>query len=104
MGMRYLQRIVGTAVIFAVANLPALLHLGMPGWAAALAVPLFLIVMVTPSAANRRLPARRLRICGDGCELLGLFLVFLYATPVSNFIMNYETMMFQQMQKLLEAM
>ena len=61
--MRYLQRIVGTAVIFAVANLPALLHLGMPGWAAALAVPLFLIVMATPSAANRRLPARRLWGC-----------------------------------------
>lgn len=36
--------------------------------------------------------------------MLGLFLVFLYATPISNFIMNYETMMFQQMQKLLEAM
>ena len=82
MGMRYLQRIVGTAVIFAVANLPALLHLGMPGWAAALAVPLFLIVMVTPSAANRRLPARRLRICGDGCELLGVFLVSAAASAV----------------------
>ena len=36
--------------------------------------------------------------------MLGLFLMFLYASPVSKFIMNYETIMFQQMQKLLEAL
>lgn len=38
----------------------------------------------------------------QGKILLGLGLLFLYARPISNFILNYETAMFQQMQKFLE--
>lgn len=33
---------------------------------------------------------------------LGFILLFAYARPLSNFILNYEKVMFQQMQKLLE--
>ena len=36
--------------------------------------------------------------------LFGFLLLILYAKPVSNFIMNYQTIMLQQIQKLLQAL
>lgn len=72
--MKYVVRVCAFAVLFLTANLPALLHLGLPGAAAVGAVMLFLLIQAVPSAENRKLPARRLRILGDGCELLALFL------------------------------
>ena len=80
--MKYLMRVCAFAVLSAAASLPALLHLGFPGPVAAFAVLLFLVIQVCPSAANRKLPSRRLRICGDGCELLGLFLASVTASAV----------------------
>ena len=72
--MKYVMRACACIVLFLTANLPALVHLGLPGTAAAGAVLLFLIIQAVPSLENRKLPGRRLRILGDGCELLGLFL------------------------------
>lgn len=36
--------------------------------------------------------------------MFGFLLLFLYARPISNFILNYQTLMFQQIQKLLQAL
>lgn len=36
---------------------------------------LFITMQVTPTIRNRKLQTKRLRICGDGCELLRLFLL-----------------------------
>ncbi len=36
--------------------------------------------------------------------IFGFLLLLLYSKPISNFIINYQTIMFQQMQKLLEAL
>lgn len=36
--------------------------------------------------------------------IFGFTLLLLYSKPISNFILNYQTIMFQQMQKLLEAL
>lgn len=36
--------------------------------------------------------------------VLGFILLFLYVRPICNFILNYETIMFQQMQKLLQQL
>lgn len=35
----------------------------------------FVLINIFPSFYNRKLPALRLRICGDGCELLSIFLI-----------------------------
>ena len=72
--MRVFIRLVLSLVVFAGANSYSLLIMrGYPLMAAA-AVLLFLLVNLLPSFHNRKLPARRLRICGDGCELLSIFL------------------------------
>lgn len=40
----------------------------------------------------------------QGKILLGLGLLFLYARPVSNFLLNYQNAMFRQMQNFLEQL
>lgn len=67
------------------ANLPFLRHYILPsGFGGVLIVAVILIglifVNVVPSAFNRKLPQKRLRICADGCELL---ICFLISTSVS---------------------
>lgn len=78
--MKYIFRALAALILILTANLPAFLKLGLPPlWITALIV-LFAAVNLIPSLSNRRLPKRRLRICGDGCELLILFLLSLAAS------------------------
>lgn len=83
--MRYLQRILNSILLICAANLPFLRHYILPSrFGGVLIVAVILVglifVNVVPSAFNRKLPQKRLRICADGCELL---ICFLISTSVS---------------------
>ncbi|OUQ21350.1 triacylglycerol lipase [Lachnoclostridium sp. An14] len=81
---RIVNRLLCFLICLGTANLPVLVSAGLPGAAAAALAAGFLWCNLFPLAANRRLPARRLRICADGCELLGLFLVSVTVSAVGT--------------------
>lgn len=61
-------------MILLTAHVPFLRAEGESILTAFVCVVLFLLMNIIPSFTNRRLPKRRLRVCGDGCELLIYFL------------------------------
>lgn len=67
-------RLVKTGFLFALANCYSLKVMRMATFLLAGMAPLFLWLNVMPTVFNRKLAAKRLRICADGCELLRLFL------------------------------
>lgn len=73
--MKYVERILGAAVIFVTANLPLLSKMTQAGGVLWLSVPCFLLLNLFPALLSPRLPLRRLRICAGGCELLIRFLL-----------------------------
>ncbi len=73
--------IINTCLIFITANCYSLQsQLSIPGWGWFLLALLFLAVQVMPSVRSRKLRAKRLRICKNGCMLLRLFLLSAFAS------------------------
>lgn len=72
--IRCFFRLIKTGFLFALANCYSLKVMGMATFLLAGMAPLFLWLNVMPTVSNRKLAAKRLRICADGCELLRLFL------------------------------
>lgn len=72
---KYITRIFYVIVIVVLANLPSLLQQAHIGLLVPLLVFLFLVINLLPSFVNRKLLSKRLRTCGDGCELLTLFVI-----------------------------
>lgn len=73
--MVFAIRIIAAVFVFIMANsysIGAFLELSIFRWFFLL---LFVGINVMPSIANRRLPTGKLRNCGDGCELLEIFLI-----------------------------
>ena len=71
--VKILIRIINSLIVFLAAN-SYLLWRGNRY----LAIPLticFVLINLFPSFYSRKLPALRLRVCGDGCELLFIFLI-----------------------------
>lgn len=75
-------RILNTAVIFYMANLYSLSRIKNFSWLTRIGVLLFIVINVFPSVHNVKLKSRRLRICGNGCELLTLFLLSTSCTAI----------------------
>lgn len=73
--MKYCNRALAALIIFFTANIPAFLKIGMPSGLIPVLALLFVAVNLIPSIDNGKIPGKRLRICGDGCELLILFLL-----------------------------
>lgn len=68
-------RIMNSLIVFLTANAYGLyLWRGSTRLAILLAF-CFVLINIFPSFDNRKLPALRLRVCGDGCELLFIFLI-----------------------------
>ena len=74
---KYGARAFYSAGIFLTANtvLAGVLWPEMGGLWRTTAAAVFLLANLLPSFANRSLPTSRLRRCGNGCELLTLFLI-----------------------------
>lgn len=88
--MKYVIRAIAALIITGMANFPALIKLGMPSACIPVLTVLFLILNLAPSFANRKIPGRRLRICGDGCELLILFLISAVVSAACEFFVIFR--------------
>lgn len=72
--MKIFVRIINSLLVFLTANAYGL-HLWRSNLCLALLFLCFVLINLFPSFHNRKLPALRLRVCGDGCELLSIFLI-----------------------------
>lgn len=100
--MKILSRIWDIILIFYLANAPTLVAMWGHGIFVAVAVLLFLVINVAPCPSNRKLLSRRLKICGNGCELLIVFIIsaviiivysiagFFGAFPVGSIVENLK--------------
>ncbi|MCM1499210.1 MAG: triacylglycerol lipase [Clostridium sp.] len=79
---RFVVRVFYLAVILLLANLPSLLSMGSFGLLIPFVLLLFLFMNIVPSIANMKMQTARLRICGNGCELLVLFAISTTLTVV----------------------
>lgn len=73
--MRYIRRILFSAVVFLTANLPFLYADHGMIWWCLLCIAGYLWINLVPSFASRKLAGRKYRLCADGCELLIYFLI-----------------------------
>lgn len=82
---KQLFRLVMAMIIFVAANTLTLCqYLGTA--ALVIAWLLFVVCNFVPSIHNRFLKSRRLRVCGDGCELLELFLISTIVSAVFTIV------------------
>lgn len=71
---KMITRIFYIMIILLLANMPSLMKMANMALLIPVLIIFFLFMNVIPSAINMKLQTRRLRICGNGCELLILFL------------------------------
>lgn len=72
--MKTITRIFYIIIIWLLANLPSLMGMMEITIFIPIFILFFIFMNIVPSIANMKLQSRRLRICGNGCELLILFL------------------------------
>jgi triacylglycerol lipase len=72
--VKLFSRIANFLIVFLTANAYSLFVLEKQTTPAIILAACFILVNILPSVHNRRLPTLRLRVCGDGCELLIGFL------------------------------
>lgn len=72
--MKIITRIFYIIIIWLLANLPSLTGMMEITFLIPIFILFFIFMNIVPSASNMKLQTRRLRICGNGCELLILFL------------------------------
>jgi len=68
-------RIMNSFIVFMTANVYSLCIMEGNTYLAAILAVCFILINIFPSFYNRKRPTWRLRICGDGCELLIIFLI-----------------------------
>lgn len=68
-------RIIKAAIVVGMANIYSVVQMTGLRWMIPVLLLVFLYVNFVPSIFNMRLKSTRLRICGNGCELLCLFLI-----------------------------
>lgn len=73
--MRILIRIIYSVIVFFTVNIFHFDIIKDHWYYAAVLLTGFVLINLFPSFHNRQCPALRLRICGDGCELLLIFLI-----------------------------
>jgi len=71
---KIITRIFYVMIILLLANMPSLMKMISMALLIPVLIIFFLFMNVIPSITNMKLQTRRLRICGNGCELLILFL------------------------------
>lgn len=85
--IKTLERIILSSVIFVLANQYSLSKIHkVPVIVMVALTVLFLIINIKPSLYNRKLQTKRLRICGDGCDLLCSFLISVTVSVVYSII------------------
>lgn len=75
-------RLFYVSIIFITANLPSLLSMINLSTIVPIVLVFFFFMNIIPSVSNISLQTKRLRVCGNGCELLVLFLISVTLTGV----------------------
>lgn len=81
-----LFRLFSAIIIFTFANFYSLNSMFNMGLLMPIIIIAFIIINIMPSLYNRRLETRRLKICGNGCELLILFCITTLCTTIYSII------------------
>lgn len=79
---KILLRLFTACLIFGMANIYSIVYMMGKIWLIPVFVLCFLIINIIPSVFNMRLQTARLRNCGNGCELLCLFLLSTSASVI----------------------
>lgn len=72
-GKTWINRLVNILIIIGMGNVVLLTKLHGLLWLVVAVSVLYILILIIPSFQNFRIPSNRLRICGNGCELLILF-------------------------------
>lgn len=73
--MKILTTTINTWIVFCAANMYSLPAIREHTYFVVILTIGFVLVNITPSFYKRKMPTLRLRVCGDGCELLIIFLI-----------------------------
>ena len=96
-------RLFYAAVIFAAANIYTLPVISGKVFLVLLTLAFFIFINIMPSPCNRKLPTRRLKACGNGYELLILFLMSTAATSVYVIIQAFHWIPGDVMKLIIHA-
>ncbi len=89
--MRILTRIIYSVIVFLTANIYSLYIIKEYWYFVAVLTVCFVLINIFPAFHNRKCPAMRLRICGDGCELLIIFLISSFLSATYFIVTAYRT-------------
>ncbi len=89
--MKILTRINYSIIVFLTANIYNLYIIKEYWYFVAVLTVCFVLINIFPSFHNRKCPTIRLRICGDGCELLIIFLISSFLSVIYFIITAYRT-------------
>lgn len=85
--VKVLERIIGAAIIFILGNIYSISKMSdIPWFLVLILITIFAVINVSPSVLNLKLKTKRLRICGNGCDLLYLFLISTAASIIYSII------------------
>lgn len=88
--MKQFVRIINSMLIFFAANAYSLNIIKRSPYLAAILAVCLILINLFPSFYNRKRPTRKLRICGDGAELLNVFLISTLLTTVYLIVRAYQ--------------
>lgn len=89
--MRILTRIIYSVIVFLTANIYNLFIIKEYWYFVAVLMVCFVLINIFPSFYNRKCSTMRLRICGDGCELLIIFLISSFLSVTYFIVAAYRT-------------
>ncbi|WP_455718965.1 esterase/lipase family protein [Anaerosporobacter sp.] len=85
--IKTLETIILSIIIFLIGNIYSISKIHkVPILLTVVLIILYLLININPSLYNRKLQTKRLRICGNGCDLLCAFLISVTASVVYSII------------------
>lgn len=80
--MKILTTTINTWIVFCAANMYSLPAIREHTYFIVILAVGFVLVNISPSFYKRKMPTLRLRVCGDGCELLIIFLISTFLSTI----------------------
>ncbi len=80
--MKIFIRIINSLIVFLTANAYSIFILQERKYLALIFAVWFVVINIVPAFYNKLLPTLGLRVCGDGCELLIIFLMSTFLTAI----------------------
>lgn len=84
--LKNMYRLLAATLLFELANFYSMHRMGYSMWVLPLVIVFYIFLNVCPSPFNHSLRGKRLRIAGNGCELLIIFVLSTTATAVYSLL------------------